>query len=179
MQVISSRSAVFLGNFWSTFTWAIIEERFKVSGTHTYSRTGTDRQTDFPTAHTDSLKRTRTPTHSVRSLSHSCSLPLSLSLSLSHTHVPVTGRLSRENQQLFAGTAARKRPSVCAFAHVAFSVKPVKPDEQRTAASNRRWHGILSKEPNPTGSRQSDFIGLCGQHTVARRHTDMSFHAGK
>ena len=102
------------------------------------------RQTDRFSHRTHRLTQTHphTHTHSVRSLSHSCSLPLSLSLSLSHTHVPVTGRLSRENQQLFAGTAARKRPSVCAFAHVAFSVKPVKPDEQRTAASNRQWQGI-------------------------------------
>jgi hypothetical protein len=28
-QVICSRAQVFLGNFWSTFSWAIIEERYK------------------------------------------------------------------------------------------------------------------------------------------------------
>ena len=30
------------------------------------------------------------------------------------------------------------------------------------------WHGILFEEPNPTGSRPSDLIGLCRrwQHTT-------------
>ena len=26
------------------------------------------------------------------------------------------------------------------------------------------WHGILFEEPNPTGSRPSDLIGLCKEH---------------
>ena len=29
------------------------------------------------------------------------------------------------------------------------------------------WHGILFEEPSPTGSRPSDLIGLCKQHTKA------------
>ena len=29
------------------------------------------------------------------------------------------------------------------------------------------WHGILFEEPNPTGSRPSDLIGLCGTEFMA------------